>query len=143
MTLGTVQSIHKSYINQPPFELRTANTTFSLFNPVCRHPVASCPVSCWGAGFGARIPPDGHVSHEFFLNLDPTSPFCAGIGELICNLSIVAGRFMRQFRVRRSKVFELLVLSCVADPNLDPKNPYVFGPPGSVSILTMVYERKI
>jgi hypothetical protein len=25
------------------------------------------------------LPPDGRVSHEFFLNLHPTSPFCAGI----------------------------------------------------------------
>ncbi len=25
------------------------------------------------------MPPDGRVSHEFFLNLHPTSPFCAGI----------------------------------------------------------------
>merc|ERR1712130_242610 len=27
-------------------------------------------------GFGARLPPDGRVSHEFFLNLSPTSPYC-------------------------------------------------------------------
>jgi hypothetical protein len=32
-------------------------------------------------GFGARIPPHGAVSHEFFLNLDPTNPFCDGIGK--------------------------------------------------------------
>ena len=30
-------------------------------------------------GFGARLPPDGIVSHEFFVNLDPTSPFCHGV----------------------------------------------------------------
>ena len=30
-------------------------------------------------GFGARLPPDGHVSHEFFVNLDPVSPFCHGV----------------------------------------------------------------
>lgn len=29
-------------------------------------------------GFGARIPPEGLVSHEFFVNLQ-TSPFCHGI----------------------------------------------------------------
>ncbi|XP_063221312.1 copine-8-like isoform X2 [Bacillus rossius redtenbacheri] len=30
-------------------------------------------------GFGARIPPTGHVSHEFFVNMDPTNPYCRGI----------------------------------------------------------------
>ncbi len=36
-------------------------------------------------GFGARLPPDGRVSHEFFLNLHPTSPFCAGIEGIFSN----------------------------------------------------------
>ena len=30
-------------------------------------------------GFGARIPPMGEVSHEFFLNLCTDNPFCQGI----------------------------------------------------------------
>lgn len=30
-------------------------------------------------GFGARIPPHGNVSHEFFLNLTASDPYCAGI----------------------------------------------------------------
>lgn len=30
-------------------------------------------------GFGARIPPQGNVSHEFFLNLQASDPYCAGI----------------------------------------------------------------
>ncbi|KAK8770689.1 hypothetical protein V5799_012846 [Amblyomma americanum] len=30
-------------------------------------------------GFGARLPPDGTVSHEFFLNGHPTDPYCVGI----------------------------------------------------------------
>lgn len=30
-------------------------------------------------GFGARLPPDGRVSHEFFLNGSATDPYCAGI----------------------------------------------------------------
>ena len=34
-------------------------------------------------GFGARLPPDGAVSHEFFVNLSPVSPYCHGMqGEL-------------------------------------------------------------
>ncbi|XP_033106485.1 copine-5-like [Anneissia japonica] len=30
-------------------------------------------------GFGARIPPDGRVSHEFAVNFNEQNPFCAGI----------------------------------------------------------------
>jgi hypothetical protein len=29
-------------------------------------------------GFGAKLPPNGILSHEFFVNLTP-SPFCAGV----------------------------------------------------------------
>ena len=29
-------------------------------------------------GFGAKIPPNMTVSHEFALNFNPTNPFCAG-----------------------------------------------------------------
>ncbi|XP_026810821.1 copine-5-like isoform X1 [Rhopalosiphum maidis] len=34
-------------------------------------------------GFGARIPPHGEVSHEFFLNLQASDPYCAGIEGVI------------------------------------------------------------
>jgi hypothetical protein len=30
-------------------------------------------------GFGAQIPPDGKVSHEFPLNFNPSNPYCSGI----------------------------------------------------------------
>jgi len=33
-------------------------------------------------GFGARIPPDGRVSHEFFLNLT-ADPYCAGVDGIL------------------------------------------------------------
>jgi len=33
-------------------------------------------------GFGARVPPDGRVSHEFFLNLT-TNPYCEGIDGVL------------------------------------------------------------
>jgi len=33
-------------------------------------------------GFGARIPPNGQVSHEFFLNLSD-SPYCSGIDGVL------------------------------------------------------------
>ena len=35
-------------------------------------------------GFGARIPPQGQVSHEFFLNLSQdNNPYCAGVDGLL------------------------------------------------------------
>ena len=34
-------------------------------------------------GFGARIPPNGQVSHEFFLTLDPNNPYCQGIDGVL------------------------------------------------------------
>ncbi|XP_015370425.1 PREDICTED: copine-8-like, partial [Diuraphis noxia] len=30
-------------------------------------------------GFGAKIPPNGHVSHEFFVNMNPQNPHCFGV----------------------------------------------------------------
>lgn len=34
-------------------------------------------------GFGARLPPDGRVSHEFFLNLHPSNPHCQFIDGIM------------------------------------------------------------
>jgi hypothetical protein len=34
-------------------------------------------------GFGARVPPNGQVSHEFFLSLDSNTPFCAGVEGVV------------------------------------------------------------
>jgi len=34
-------------------------------------------------GFGARIPPTGQVSHEFFLNLSPDNPYCTGVEGIL------------------------------------------------------------
>ena len=34
-------------------------------------------------GFGARIPPHGVVSHEFFLSLDEKNPYCAGLSGIM------------------------------------------------------------
>lgn len=30
-------------------------------------------------GFGAKIPPYGQVSHEFFVNMNPSNPHCFGV----------------------------------------------------------------
>ena len=34
-------------------------------------------------GFGARLPPDGRVSHNFFLNFHPSNPHCARIDGVL------------------------------------------------------------
>ncbi|XP_076863585.1 copine-1 isoform X1 [Brachyhypopomus gauderio] len=34
-------------------------------------------------GFGAQIPPDFKVSHEFPLNLNPSSPYCSGVEGIV------------------------------------------------------------
>lgn len=34
-------------------------------------------------GFGAKVPPTGQVSHEFFLNLQTDSPYCQGVDGLL------------------------------------------------------------
>jgi hypothetical protein len=31
-------------------------------------------------GFGARLPPDGRVSHMFFVNGHPSNPYCERVG---------------------------------------------------------------
>lgn len=34
-------------------------------------------------GFGARLPPHGQVSHEFFVNMRPDNPYCNGITGMV------------------------------------------------------------
>lgn len=36
-------------------------------------------------GFGARLPPHGQVSHEFFVNMHPDNPYCNGISGIVQN----------------------------------------------------------
>ncbi|RWS11942.1 copine-8-like isoform X1 [Dinothrombium tinctorium] len=38
-----------------------------------------------GFGFGARIPPNYDVSHEFPLNGNPAHPYCQGVEDLVAN----------------------------------------------------------
>ncbi|XP_038077700.1 copine-3-like isoform X2 [Patiria miniata] len=34
-------------------------------------------------GFGAKIPPNQQVSHEFAINFDLSNPYCAGVGGIV------------------------------------------------------------
>ncbi|CAB4064869.1 Copine-7,Copine-3,Copine-9,Copine-5,Copine-6,Copine-2,Copine-4,Copine-8,Copine-1 [Lepeophtheirus salmonis] len=36
-------------------------------------------------GFGARLPPDGRVSHLFFVNGDGNNPYCHGIEGVVAS----------------------------------------------------------
>jgi len=36
-------------------------------------------------GFGARLPPYGQVSHEFFVNMRSDDPYCNGISGTVQN----------------------------------------------------------
>lgn len=44
-------------------------------------------------GFGAKIPPNGKVSHLFPLNGNPSHPFCAGVEDIL-----------KQYRIRLKNV---------------------------------------
>ena len=79
-------------------------------------------------GFGARIPPDGKVSHEFFLNLT-TDPYCAGVDGILAayhqslynvqlygptNFSYVirhVARFARAYQADPTNYFVLLIIT--------------------------------
>jgi len=79
-------------------------------------------------GFGARIPPHGQVSHEFFLNLT-TDPYCAGVDGVLAayyqslnnvqlygptNFSPVirhVARFARTYQNDPSNYFVLLIIT--------------------------------
>lgn len=30
-------------------------------------------------GFGAKLPPNGRVAHDFFVNMNPQNPHCFGV----------------------------------------------------------------
>nr|XP_018902724.1 PREDICTED: copine-8-like [Bemisia tabaci] len=34
-------------------------------------------------GFGARLPPDGRISHEFYVNLSQNNPYCDGLKGVV------------------------------------------------------------
>ena len=80
-------------------------------------------------GFGARVPPSWEVSHEFYLNLNPESPFCAGLAGVLAayhralhsvqlygptNFSPVinhVARFARAYRGDPTNYFVLLIIT--------------------------------
>ena len=43
-------------------------------------------------GFGARLPPDGRVSHEFYVNGHPNNPYCERIAGVLAAYKSCIGR---------------------------------------------------
>ena len=80
-------------------------------------------------GFGARVPPSWEVSHEFYLNLSPESPFCSGLAGVLAaynnalhnvqlygptNFSPVirhVAKFARAYRGDPTNYFVLLIIT--------------------------------
>jgi len=80
-------------------------------------------------GFGARVPPRFDVSHEFYLNLNPDSPFCAGLEGILAayynslynvqlygptNFSPVinhVAKFARAYQTDQTNYFVLLIIT--------------------------------
>ena len=88
-------------------------------------------------GFGARLPPDGKVSHEFFLNMT-NDPYCAGVDGIMAayNKSLHSvqlygptifssvirhvTRFARAYQNDPSNYFVLLIITDGIITDLDP-----------------------
>jgi len=43
-------------------------------------------------GFGARLPPDGRVSHEFYVNMHPSNPYCQGMAGVLAAYKACIGQ---------------------------------------------------
>merc|ERR1712243_309574 len=88
-------------------------------------------------GFGARLPPDGKVSHEFFLNMT-NDPYCAGVDGIMAaynnslhNVQLYGPtifssvirhvtRFARAYQNDPSNYFVLLIITDGIITDLDP-----------------------
>uniref|UniRef100_A0A674K537 C2 domain-containing protein n=1 Tax=Terrapene triunguis TaxID=2587831 RepID=A0A674K537_9SAUR len=77
-------------------------------------------------GFGAKIPPDGHVSHEFPLNGNADNPYCSGIEGILeayhkslktvqlygpTNFAPVVNHVARYIQLDGSQYFVLLIIT--------------------------------
>merc|ERR1719419_1454812 len=98
-------------------------------------------------GFGARIPPDGKVSHEFFLNLTG-DPYCTGVDGILAayyqslhnvqlygptNFSYVirhVARFARAYQHDPSNYFVLLIITDGIITDLDATKNAVINASG-------------
>lgn len=48
-------------------------------------------------GFGARLPPHGVVSHEFFVNMHPSNPYCEGVNGKFFHYPSSSDRAAKRF----------------------------------------------
>jgi len=62
-------------------------------------------------GFGARLPPHGQVSHEFFVNMCPDNPYCNGITGMVQNKNCIGTCRMHRVMVYLYKLSVSIVNS--------------------------------
>ncbi len=94
-----------------------------------------------------RLTADGHIECYLYKWYDTWEFFYYFLGDFLLhflhwsllffngNDSNESGTY---FSIEYDDVFFKLFITSVADPNPDPSNPYVFGPPGSGSISQQV-----
>ncbi|XKL62190.1 hypothetical protein PGB90_002023 [Kerria lacca] len=72
--LESLHYINEYYPNQYEQALKAVGEIIQDYDSDKMYPVL---------GFGARLPPDGRISHEFFVNQHPTNPYVHGINGVI------------------------------------------------------------
>lgn len=60
-----------------PIFTQISNTKFNFFT------INPFPFQIFQLGFGAKIPPNGQVSHQFPLNGNPSHPYCSSVAEIL------------------------------------------------------------
>lgn len=71
---GTLHYLHPTIPNQYSIAIRAVGEIIQDYDSDKMFPAL---------GFGAKIPPNGVVSHEFFLNGNPTDPYCSGVEGIL------------------------------------------------------------
>uniref|UniRef100_A0AAR2KUL5 Copine-3 n=1 Tax=Pygocentrus nattereri TaxID=42514 RepID=A0AAR2KUL5_PYGNA len=95
------QKKKKSYKNSGVVRIKYCKVCISAMYQICEFPngVNQYLTAIWSVGqviqdydtdklfpafgFGAQVPPDFKVSHEFSLNFNPSSPYCQGIDGIV------------------------------------------------------------
>ncbi|KAL1130705.1 hypothetical protein AAG570_011946 [Ranatra chinensis] len=72
-------------------------------------------------GFGARLPPDGRVSHEFFVNFSTESPFCSRVQGVL-------EAYQNCIRYLRFTYLQIFILLKFFSPQVQLSGPTNFAP---------------
>uniref|UniRef100_S4RRA6 Copine-3 n=1 Tax=Petromyzon marinus TaxID=7757 RepID=S4RRA6_PETMA len=80
LTLGDIHRINLLTLHIP-WPLLPLNNALSSFNGIKSHHLQDKLFPAFG--FGAQIPPNWQVSHEFPLNFNPANPYCNGVQGIV------------------------------------------------------------